>query len=32
VAGLRMIHYAATAAGLKPELNKELELFDFGKI
>lgn len=32
VAGLRMIHQAAKAAGLNPILNKELALFDFGKI
>lgn len=32
VAGLRMVKYAADAAGLKPVFNKELALFDFGKI
>lgn len=32
VAGLRMLYRAARAAGLKPELNTELELFDFGTI
>lgn len=32
VSGLRMLYRAAVAAGLKPELNKELPLFDFGKI
>jgi uracil-DNA glycosylase len=30
--GLRMLHRAAEAAGLKPIYNKDLPLFDFGQI
>lgn len=32
VSGLRMLYRAAVTAGLKPKLNLELPLFDFGKI